>query len=91
MKRVFHIIARLDVGGAESVAINIARYHNRDVEQHIVELQRGCSAFSSSMMRELKKKISHFIAHGYLLNGTYTIMPTVLFRHYFLCVCYGCG
>ncbi len=56
MKRVFHIIARLDVGGAESVAINIARYHNRDVEQHIVELQRGCSAFSSSMMRELKKE-----------------------------------
>ena len=38
MKTVFHIISRLDVGGAERVAINIAMSEHRDYRHHIVEL-----------------------------------------------------
>lgn len=54
MIRVFHIITKFDVGGAESVAINIAKRKDTDVEQHIVELQRGQSAFTKSIIKELK-------------------------------------
>ena len=55
MKTVFHIISRLDVGGAERVAISIAMSENRDYRHHIVELQRGHSAFTQEMLRELRQ------------------------------------
>ena len=38
MKRVFHIISHFDMGGAERVAVNIAKSGNPDIEYHIVEL-----------------------------------------------------
>ena len=55
MKTVFHIISRLDVGGAERVAINIAMSEHRDYRHHIVELQRGHSPFTREMLRELRE------------------------------------
>lgn len=56
MKRVFHIISRLDVGGAEQVAISIASSGSAEYEHHIVELQRGHSAFTRRMLAELQEK-----------------------------------
>ena len=56
MTRVFHIVSRFDVGGAERVAINIARCKDCSVEQHIVELQRGQSDFTKSIVEELKSE-----------------------------------
>ena len=74
MTRVFHIISRLDVGGAESVAINIARHQGKDVEQHIVELQRGCSPFTTSLIRDLEQ--AHIPCHR-------SCLPVKWHMHYY--------
>lgn len=54
MVKVFHIIARMDVGGAERVALSIARRQSATTRQHIVELQRGTSPFTAQILRELR-------------------------------------
>lgn len=56
MKTVFHIISRLDVGGAEQVAISIASSKSGNCRHHIVELQRGHSPFTGLMIKELRSK-----------------------------------
>ena len=53
--RVFHVISHLEVGGAERVALNIAESTNKDFEYHIVEVQKGSSAFSVKMKIELEE------------------------------------
>ena len=53
--KVFHIICKLDLGGSERVAINIAKHKENDVEQHIVELMRGNSAFTEGIISELEE------------------------------------
>ncbi len=53
-KRVFHIISRFDLGGAERVAANIAESGNRDFEYHIVEVLRGNSTFTEGFVKELR-------------------------------------
>ncbi len=55
MKTIFHIISRLDVGGAERVAISIAKSSSPDCRHHIVELQRGHSVFTRQMIAELRE------------------------------------
>ena len=55
MKTIFHIISRLDVGGAERVAISIAKSSSPDCRHHIVELQRGHSVFTRQMITELRE------------------------------------
>lgn len=56
MVTIFHIISRLDVGGAERVAINIASSFSTDCQHHIVEVQRGHSAFTKELIAELRMK-----------------------------------
>lgn len=53
MIRVFHIITRLDLGGAESVAANIAKSRNSDFEYHVLEVMRGKSCFSKQFIDNL--------------------------------------
>ena len=53
MKRVFHIITHLDVGGAERVAFNIAKSDNPAIEYHIVEVVHSNSEFSKRIIKEL--------------------------------------
>lgn len=55
-RRVFHIISRLDVGGAERVAISIAQSPTEGYEYHIVELLRASSPFTSQIIAELNAK-----------------------------------
>ena len=55
-KIVFHIINRLDIGGSENVAINIASSRNREFEYHVVEVARGRGQFSKDLLMDLKKK-----------------------------------
>ena len=50
---VFHIISHLDMGGAERVAINIAKSKSRDVKYHIVEVVRGNSDFTNQLIKEM--------------------------------------
>lgn len=55
MKRVFHIISHLDIGGAERVAINIAKSKTTDFEYHVVEIVRSDSDFAKNLVEELDK------------------------------------
>lgn len=52
--KVFHIISHLDLGGAERVAINIAKSKNPDIEYHVVEVVRGRSDFTRQLINELE-------------------------------------
>lgn len=54
MKRVFHIISHFDVGGAERVALNIAKSRNPEIEYHIVEVVRANTPFTASFVSELQ-------------------------------------
>ncbi|UVR28983.1 hypothetical protein NXW46_16100 [Bacteroides fragilis] len=62
MLKVFHIISHFEVGGAERVAINIAKSKTPDIQYHLVEVVRGNSEFSVSLKKSLKKTISYIIA-----------------------------
>lgn len=54
MTKIFHIISHLDLGGAERVAVSIAKAQQPGVtSQHIVELQRGRGAYTQQMLAEL--------------------------------------
>lgn len=55
MIRVFHIISHFDLGGAEIVAVNIAKSKNPNIEYHIVEGLRGKSNYTPQFIKELKE------------------------------------
>lgn len=52
--KVIQLISHLDLGGAECVAINIAKSINSDFEYHIVEVEQGYSEYSKSLKKRLK-------------------------------------
>lgn len=54
MKKIFHIISHFDMGGAERVAVNIARSGTQGYEYHIVELVRAHSGFTRVFINELE-------------------------------------
>ena len=54
MKKVFHIISHIDIGGAERVAINIAKSKNPEFEYHVVEVVRSDSEFARQLTKELE-------------------------------------
>lgn len=53
--RIFHLITHFDLGGAESVAANIATSSTGDMEYHMVEMVRGKSEFTPQLLSELKQ------------------------------------
>ena len=55
MKKVFHIISHFDVGGAERVAVNIARSKTEGYEYHVVELMRARSPYTKMFIKELEE------------------------------------
>lgn len=55
MIRVFHVISHFDQGGAERVAINIAKSNNRDFEYHIMEVAKTKGTFRKNLLQECKK------------------------------------
>ncbi len=74
MKRIFHIISHFDMGGAERVALNIAKSKNDDFEYHIVEVIRGRSAFTKQFIYEMKQ--AHVLYHR-------SPIPVVSFHYIF--------
>ena len=50
--RVFHVITHFDVGGAERVAVNIAKSKTQGIEYHLVEVVRGEGEFSDAFIKE---------------------------------------
>ena len=51
--RIFHIITHFDIGGAERVAVNIAKSQTTGMEYHLVEVVRGNGEFSQAFIKEL--------------------------------------
>jgi len=60
MKRIFHIISHFDMGGAERVALNIAKSNADGFEYHIVEVIRGRSAFTRQFISEMEQAQIHY-------------------------------
>lgn len=54
MTKVFHIITSFEVGGAERVAINIAKSANPQFEYHVFEVMKSTSTFSTALKKELQ-------------------------------------
>lgn len=74
MKKIFHIVTHFDVGGAERVAVNIAKSRTEGCEYHIVELVRTHSQFTKVFINELREAgIRYHRAH----------VPDVHFRYVF--------
>ena len=48
--RIFHIITHFDIGGAERVAVNIAKSQTTGMEYHLVEVVRGNGEFSQAFI-----------------------------------------
>lgn len=70
------------MGGAERVALNIAESTNKDFEYHIVEVQKGSSAFSVKMKIELEE-------HGIRFHSSPIVnrkLAILLFPFWFSCV-----
>lgn len=53
--KIFHIITHFDLGGAERVAINIARSKSEGFEYHLVEVVRSNSDFSKELISEIQR------------------------------------
>lgn len=54
--KVFHIITHIDLGGAERIAINIAKGGKPSgIEMHVVEVARGTSRMTQSMITEMQE------------------------------------
>lgn len=72
MMKVFHIITHIDLGGAERVAINIAKGGaTHGTESHVVEVIRGNSIMTESLIKEMKE-------HGIIVHRA----PIPLFFHW---------
>lgn len=57
MIKVFNIISHIDIGGAERVAINIAKSKNPEFEYHVVEVVRSFYTINNRLpyIMELKR------------------------------------
>lgn len=55
MKKVFHIISHFDIGGAERVAVNIAKSKTDGYEYHVIELTRARSPYTKVFINELEQ------------------------------------
>lgn len=84
---VFHIISSIDIGGAEQVAFNIAKYSKSDIEYHIIEVIKADSVFSDKIKKDLtnhgiKFHTSHFRNNkiAILLFWTWFWIPYLKYR-----------
>lgn len=59
-KRVFHIVTHFDVGGAERVALSIAKSPTEGVEYHVVEVVRANTAYTQTMLEEMRRASVRF-------------------------------
>lgn len=60
MIKVFHIISHFDIGGAERVAVNIAKSKSDGFEYHVVEVIKSSSDYRRNMINEMKELNIHY-------------------------------
>lgn len=59
--KVFHIISHFDLGGAEQVAMNIAKSKSKDFQYYLFEVVKGDSSFTVDLKNELNRSnIIHY-------------------------------
>lgn len=52
---VIQIVSHFDLGGAERIAINIAKSKHNDINYHMIEVIRGTSSFSKEYIKEMEE------------------------------------
>lgn len=78
MKHVFHVISKFDLGGAERVAINIAKSKNTEYQYHIIEVIRAKSDFCDTFISEARNA-GILIHRGLVSNNKMAIITFPLF------------
>lgn len=78
MKHIFHIISKFDLGGAERVALNLAKSKGTEYQYHLVEVVRAKSEFSNAFITEAKDA-GIYIHRGYISNNKMAIVTFPLF------------
>lgn len=73
MIRVFHVITHFDMGGAEKVAINIAKSKSKDFEYHLVEVEKSKGSYGDALVLELKSQGIH-LHRSWVSNGKLAIL-----------------
>ena len=77
---VIHIITHFDQGGAERVAVNIAKSCTQDFQYHIVEVAKTSGTFRNDFLKECKK--NNIIAHKSFVRSNK--LAILLFPFWFL-------
>lgn len=78
--KVFHIVTHFDIGGSETVALNISKSNNQNYEFHIVEVVRGHGKYSDSLINDMKQ---HNIKYHRSPLSTNFILGAILFPFWF--------
>ena len=84
MIKVFHIISHIDIGGAERVAINIAKSKNSEFEYHVVEVVRSDSEFARQLTKELESSKVYVHRSPYKNNKIGIIFFWLWFKNIYL-------
>lgn len=92
--KVFHIISHFDLGGAERVAINIAKSKSPDFQYFLFEVVKGESSFTNELKKELEqndinyycspfknKKIALCLFWSWFIIKYATIKPNIIHTH----------
>ena len=53
--KIFHIISKFDIGGAEKIALNICKSQNKNIQYHLFEVFRTSSTYREMFIQEAKK------------------------------------
>lgn len=78
--KVFHIVTHFDIGGSETVALNISKSNNPNYEFHIVEVVRGHGKYSDSLMSDMEQ---HNIKYHRSPISTNFILGAIFFPFWF--------
>lgn len=78
--KIFHIVTHFDIGGSETVAINISKANVPDYEFHFVEVVRGNGDYSDAFIKDLEK---HHIQYHRSPITSNAIVGALLFPFWF--------
>lgn len=78
MKHIFHVISKFDLGGAERVAISIAKSRGTEYQYHLVEVIRAKSEFCDTFISEAKNA-GILVHRGHVSNNKMAIVTFPLF------------
>lgn len=78
--KVFHIVTHFDIGGSETVALNISKAKCPNVEFHMVEVVKGKGAYSKAFIEDLESNGIYYHRSPFSTNF---ILGALLFPFWF--------